>query len=364
MEALRKKLKSRRGASILLALLFLLMCIMVGTSLVMAADSNVGKTLSNKNEQQKYLTLSSAMNLLIDEIESLEYVGQYSYEREEKWVLHVEVYYDGEGHVEWVDKWYEPGTFTNTYTQLENDPGGPDTPDPTAASPKIKLPWDLTVLPLYKNMDQIFSKNFPAAEGSDLGVAPGERVPGEKYTYTPVAEAAYDPNTLEFKVDGLDAGTYGGLLDPVEIIVTLDLTDGHIDLAAALLNKDGTKETGYKMQARLKLIKADGTDAKLDEVLVLDGGLAVKEDLSLKCEGGDDTKRVGDEPGLSVHSVSETETRTYTYTYSGTAANAPTGETWANCKTETVKWKLQYVTKGGQVSDNPKGGDAGEEESF
>lgn len=77
MEALKRKLNSRRGASILLALLFLLVCMMAGASVVMAAASNAGKIRSNKDEQQKYLILTSALTLLCDELQSVEYEGHY-----------------------------------------------------------------------------------------------------------------------------------------------------------------------------------------------------------------------------------------------------------------------------------------------
>ena len=78
MESLKRKWNSCRGASILLALLFLLVCVMAGTSVLMAAASNAGKIRSNKEEQQMYFTLISAVNLLCDELQSVEYVGQYT----------------------------------------------------------------------------------------------------------------------------------------------------------------------------------------------------------------------------------------------------------------------------------------------
>lgn len=77
MKRLRKKLQSESGASLLMALLLLLVCMMVAASILGAAASNAGKYRSNRVEQQKYLTLSSALNLVIDEIEKAEYKGQY-----------------------------------------------------------------------------------------------------------------------------------------------------------------------------------------------------------------------------------------------------------------------------------------------
>ena len=107
MEALKRKLNSRRGASILLALLFMLMCILVAASVVMAAASNAGKIKSNKEEQQKYLTLSSAVNLLVDELQSVEYVGGYVYSYDAKTMIR-----GSDGNL------YKPGT-----SGIPGDPG-------------------------------------------------------------------------------------------------------------------------------------------------------------------------------------------------------------------------------------------------
>lgn len=79
MKALENKLKSQRGASLLLALLFLLICVMVSGSILMAAASNSNKYHSNLEEHQTYLALSSAVSLLCDELSQAEYKGQYKY---------------------------------------------------------------------------------------------------------------------------------------------------------------------------------------------------------------------------------------------------------------------------------------------
>ena len=89
---LRIKLKSCRGASILMALLFMLVCMMVASSVLMAAASNSGKLRSNQQEQQKYLALASALRLVCDELTAAEYIGQYNYQVNEY------IIYDDEGH--------------------------------------------------------------------------------------------------------------------------------------------------------------------------------------------------------------------------------------------------------------------------
>lgn len=80
MKTVIKKLKSECGASILLALLFFLVCSMVAASILMAAVSNAGKTRSSREEQQAYLTLTSAMQFVCDDLLGATYYGKYTYD--------------------------------------------------------------------------------------------------------------------------------------------------------------------------------------------------------------------------------------------------------------------------------------------
>lgn len=80
--ALKGKLQSQRGASLLLALLFLALCSLVTATILMAAVSNAGKARSNLREHQSYLALSSAVDLICDEIVRSEYQGRYHYREE------------------------------------------------------------------------------------------------------------------------------------------------------------------------------------------------------------------------------------------------------------------------------------------
>lgn len=77
MGAISRKLRGQHGASLLLALLFLLICSMVTASILMAAVSNAGKHSSNLEEHQIYLALSSAVSTLCDELNQSEYRGYY-----------------------------------------------------------------------------------------------------------------------------------------------------------------------------------------------------------------------------------------------------------------------------------------------
>ena len=81
--AIGRKLKSSSGASMLLALVFLLLSAVVSASVLMAAVSNAGRSRSKLEEHQKYLALSSALTLLSDEIREAEYTGRYLYQETE-----------------------------------------------------------------------------------------------------------------------------------------------------------------------------------------------------------------------------------------------------------------------------------------
>ena len=75
MKRAAEKLKSTRGASILLALVFVLVCTTVGASVLMAAATNAGRTRSNHEEQQLYLALSSSLQLVADDLDGAVYTA-------------------------------------------------------------------------------------------------------------------------------------------------------------------------------------------------------------------------------------------------------------------------------------------------
>lgn len=87
MRRLCQKLKSESGASFVLALLFMLICLMVGASILMAASANAGKVRSNQREQQAYMILSSALELVADDLTSKPYYAEFEYAVAEETVL-------------------------------------------------------------------------------------------------------------------------------------------------------------------------------------------------------------------------------------------------------------------------------------
>lgn len=244
MEALKNKLKSRRGASILLAMLFLLVCMMVGTSVVMAAVSNAGKLDSVKKEQQKYLTLSSALNLLVDELENVEYKGQYNHTLRPIYETISEPVLDGDGNPTYDDDGSQIFTVTETdtvtgYEHIYQRTGG-----------KVEgSAWLGSVLPMVNSMDAVFAKYFDGRL-----IAESARYPGDKFEVfiaNPLSPPASYELTFTVKPDA--AVQYGGLTAPVKVTVQVingggsGYEDGTIILTASLEN-----EPNYRMEAVLR----------------------------------------------------------------------------------------------------------------
>ncbi len=68
MSVLVKKLKSNRGASILFALLLLIVCVVAGSAALTSAASNLGRYTHLRQDQQRYLAVSSAVRLVREEL--------------------------------------------------------------------------------------------------------------------------------------------------------------------------------------------------------------------------------------------------------------------------------------------------------
>ena len=66
MFAMKRKLSSKSGASMLLAMVFLMFCLFIGGSVLAAATANGSRVEHLKNDQQNYLSQRSAMLLMAD----------------------------------------------------------------------------------------------------------------------------------------------------------------------------------------------------------------------------------------------------------------------------------------------------------
>lgn len=68
MERMREKLHSRTGASMLIALLFFLTAMTVGAVVLASASANAGRGRENRQDQQSYLAVASAAELVKEDI--------------------------------------------------------------------------------------------------------------------------------------------------------------------------------------------------------------------------------------------------------------------------------------------------------
>lgn len=232
MKRLERKLRDEGGASILLALLLFLVCIMVGASVLAEAASNAGKARSNRVEQQKYLTLSSAVRLVADELVQAKYMGAYKL-----W--------------EW--------TVTTTVTDSA-DPAHPVVTTTTenffycvqtgcGTPPADYSCGDLTAqLPLGKELDEIFSGEFTKRGGAAAG-------------YAPLGGADVEPATVRTLTVTLPEGLAGYPEDAVPeqyqaprevtVQVKLDHDTNHILLTAWLEDDTTPPPADERMTAEL-----------------------------------------------------------------------------------------------------------------
>lgn len=192
---------------------------LVGASVLMAASSNAGKLRSNREEQQKYLTLSSALTLLCGELESVEYCGTYRYQREE-------VFTDVIGEDGKLEEKFDH--YKHTYEQKKSE---------LRVEPASK--WALNeVLPLYSDLDRMFAGMFE--------VPASLRNPVDEYSYTALsADQLQNPYVVTLAANA-DEGTYGGLTEKVRITAEMNARC-EITLTATFEADDS-----YIMQAVLK----------------------------------------------------------------------------------------------------------------
>lgn len=160
---------------------------MVGASVLMAAASNAGKSRSSREEQQKYLTLSSAMQLVCDELTAAEYSAEFVQTKTEE-VLKTIVTETGSYSVHDYYKYYyeqKSGSYTGGFSE--------------------------NVLPVLNTLDGLFAKGrLPVTEIKN----------SDHYIYSSSFTVSGDQAVeLELTVTAPDSGT--GLNLPVKVTVVL-----------------------------------------------------------------------------------------------------------------------------------------------
>ncbi len=194
-------------------MLMFLVCVMVASSILVASSSNAGKARSNQVEHQKYLTLSSTIRLVADEIQRAEYTGKYNVYEWDETVSGYDL--DDEGNLVEV-------SYTYYYFYCEQTQGEYTCGDLTDSMGMTDL------LPLRKELDAIFAQQFT---GSGYEALTGTDVEDSQQTHTLTV-------TLP---DGLPGHPYPDsgpevYQVPKEVTVqaTMDHTTRHITLTAWL----------------------------------------------------------------------------------------------------------------------------------
>ena len=78
MSALKRKLKSRRGASSIIALLFFVVAMMVGAVVLSSAGTNAGRASHALKDQQEYYAVESAVSVISGDLEDTKIVIEIS----------------------------------------------------------------------------------------------------------------------------------------------------------------------------------------------------------------------------------------------------------------------------------------------
>lgn len=296
MRRLREKLHSESGASILIALLLFLVCCMVAASILAAAMSNAGKSRSNRAEQQKYLTLSSAIRFVADEIEKVEYTWKYT-------VYEWDVTTDSDTEDSDTEYFFYCRQIEGEYVDTDGDGSGDL----------------LDQIPLKKWLDWELEKQFLEKAGGSGSPQNGYEplIIDPDVSFSDFFSPGVDDNTgskttrslLVTLPDDLDGYPYENPDDPMKVYqipdvvtvrVELDHTTHHIKLTAWL-------GTGAE--------PADKSDTMIAELVAS-----------------------GEAPLLGYNNP---EGRTG----SGSAPDDSSLPVWENKK--TMKWKLNWIKKGG-----------------
>lgn len=316
MKRLHKKLHSQSGASILLALLMFLICVMAAASVLAAAASNAGKAMSNRAEQQKYLTLSSALQLVCDELTAAEYQGKY--------------------------RLYEWDVETTTVETIDPDPDNPIkiTTVTTESffyceqSEGTYSKGDLNAIPLLQEgleeeLDEIFSRQFTDRGTGYKALDPINLQPSTMRTLT----VTLDTDSLDeygYPKPGSVPADYE-VANVVTVEMVLNHETRHITLTAWL-------GTGAKPPAAstmiAELVAVEGTAPVLDYEPAGRKTLPVGEPMP---SPGEKPMEIIDDKEVTVevtYTTGDGSTILYTEKIAGEPGHTP------------MKWKLNWIKKG------------------
>lgn len=153
MRSVIQKLKSKSGVSMIAALLFLLLCAMVGGVVLTAASVSAGKVQRDRAAYQKTLAVASAAKLLQEDLQGLKFTGVYQSAVTTTTRITPQKNDDG------TDKMGEDGKPLYTTTVSETDPVYAPVPSKTGFGDTSQLLKDDDLIDLkdmfYQSVDEL-----------------------------------------------------------------------------------------------------------------------------------------------------------------------------------------------------------------
>lgn len=232
MRRFGEKLHSARGASLLFALLVFLVCALAGAAALTAAASNAGRYSHLRDDQQKYLTLSSAAKLVRGELSAGTFTASATLTMTKTWTLvNVPDTKDPNGNV--IEKGYSYWRYDGVEYDLAGASAEASAEDKTAVCTGALTGW------LEAGLVKLFNYRDVPAEWWTLANDERPAAPGEPAV-----------SLTELTAKAGDAGTDGWSLEDVSWSLE---ADGNYGLTAAFLLPDGEYRTILKLPANVSV---------------------------------------------------------------------------------------------------------------
>lgn len=194
---IKEKLQSSKGASLIIALVFMLFCAMVGSAVLAAATANGGRVAALKSDQQDYLNQRSAATLLQDEL---------NINRPRLVVTKTEIQKDyftvGDGGVHVLDH-HGPAEVTLSF-EVKSGSTGISTPLQRVLFESAILRYmEQNDMEKYYQSDIISGFEIPQAEGNPLKITkPWDFIMCDKSKALQTAQDAIANLSVDLKADG------------------------------------------------------------------------------------------------------------------------------------------------------------------
>ena len=199
--SLKNKVRSNKGATMVFALVALILCVMISAVVIYTAFSNVGRVKKTQNEEQNYLSVSSAVMLFKDSLEG----DSVSYEE----------------------------TRVSTTTIICDENWEPI--DPTPGEPTLETTFDnyayndADALPLNNFLNQVFEEwakmiDSPSEQTLSITIT-DESDPRDLPNIAPVeAEIVFNPENMKMTITFCIKDASSLDVDKYTTVMTMDLS--------------------------------------------------------------------------------------------------------------------------------------------